>query len=75
MDKKTILETALTARNAEILQYQIDIDNFRRAIILSDKDPDLTDFSSRLRELLASSILEQKKAIIIRDVIKEQLEE
>ena len=38
-------------------------------------DPELADFVVRLEELLSSSRLEQKKATIMRDVIREQLED
>ena len=73
MTKTEILTEALKAREEEVLHYQINIDNYERAIIRAKQDPDLADFVIRLEELLSSSRLEQKKAIIMRDVIRDQL--
>lgn len=75
MNKNEILTQALAAREDEIMNYQINIDNYRRAIVKAELDPDMEEFSDKLKELLSSSIIEQKKAIIIRDVIRDQLEE
>ena len=75
MNKKETLEQALVGREDEIIGYQINIDNYTLAIPLAEADPDLVDFAENLKSLLASSIIEQKKALIIRDVIKAQLEE
>jgi hypothetical protein len=75
MDKKQILTDALQQRDVEILGYQINIDNYKLAIDLAKKDPDLESFTENLHNLLESSILEQKKAKIMYEVIKKQLEE
>ena len=75
MDKKQILTDALSQREEEILGYQINIDNYQLAIEMAKEDPDLSDFSQNLHNLLASSILEQKKAKIMYEVIKKQVEE
>jgi muramoyltetrapeptide carboxypeptidase LdcA involved in peptidoglycan recycling len=75
MDKKQILTDALSQREQEILGYQINIDNYKLAIEMAKEDPDLADFSQNLNNLLASSILEQKKAKIMYEVIKKQVEE
>jgi hypothetical protein len=75
MDKKQILTDALSQREQEILGYQINIDNYKLAIEMAKEDPDLADFSQNLHNLLASSILEQKKAKIMYEVIKKQVEE
>jgi hypothetical protein len=72
--KQDVLNQALAAREEEVLHYQINIDNYRLAIDKADQDVDLIDFAKHLRDLLSSSILEQKKAIIMRDVIRDQLE-
>ena len=74
MTKEEILRQALIAREEEVLHYQINIDNYLLAIVKADEDPDLTDFAQRLRELLSSSIIEQKKAQIMLEVIRDQLE-
>ncbi len=78
--KQKILTDALNGRNEEILHYQINIDNYTLAIAKIDAMPDderteLADFREQLSGLLKSSLLEQKKAKIIRDVIADQLEE
>ena len=75
--KKTILSDALVARQQEVLGYQINIDNYRLAIQHIDAlgDPDLLEFKERLTELLASEIIEQKKAKVILAVIEQQLAE
>ena len=75
MDKKEILTNALTQREEEILGYQINIDNYTIAIELAKEDADLAPFVQQLNELLSSSILEQKKAKIMLQVIQQQLEE
>jgi hypothetical protein len=70
-----ILSEALKAREEEILHYQINIDNYRLAIQKSKDDEDLAAFCDQLRDLLASSLLEQKKAKIMLEVIKDQIED
>lgn len=74
MTKEETLKSALQAREEEVLHYQINIENYVRAIEKSKSDPELSEFVDCLVELLASSRLEQKKATIMRDVIREQLE-
>tara|TARA_Y100000004_G_scaffold108186_1_gene121362 strand:- start:804 stop:1055 length:252 start_codon:yes stop_codon:yes gene_type:complete len=79
MDKLQTLKTALTARHDEIAEYQINIDNYTRALSKIEKEhsgkPGMEEFSAKLKELLSSSQIEQLKAIIIRDVIAEQITE
>ncbi len=82
MNKQQILSEALAARDDEITGYQINIDNYRLAIEKIAKehtgrsamDEAMQAFSNNLRELLQSSLIEQRKAQIIRDVIAAQLE-
>jgi len=76
MNKQEILEQALTARIAEVMHYQINIDNYTLAIQRIDelKDEELEEFKQRLTELLAAEKLEQKKSQVILHVIKQQLE-
>jgi hypothetical protein len=75
--KKQILESALDQRQQEVLGYQINIDNYRLAIeyIDADGDPDLDDFREQLTGLLATEMLEQKKAKVILAIIEQQLAE
>jgi hypothetical protein len=75
MTKHEILTDALTQRQDEVLGYKINIDNYRIAIDLAKKDPELTAFVQQLQELLNSSIFEQKKASIMLQVIQQQLED
>ena len=75
MSKLEILSEALKAREEEVLHYQINIDNYRLAIEKSNGDDELSEFVDRLRDLLASSLLEQKKAKIMLEVIRDQIEE
>jgi cytochrome c551/c552 len=78
MNKTQILTAALEHRNAEVFQHQINIDNYTLAIAEIDAnyadDEAIADFRARLADLLASSIVEQRKEIIMRDVIAKQLE-
>lgn len=79
MNKLETLQSALEARNDEILGYQINIDNYERAIDKINSEhadnPAMTEFRDRLSDMLISNKTEQLKAIIIRDVIADQLAE
>ena len=79
MDKKSTLLSALESREQEIFHYQIDIDNFKRAIDKIDtiyaENESLSDFREHLCNLLQANKREQLKGIIIRDVIADQLNE
>jgi hypothetical protein len=72
--RNEILTAALEARIREVTEYQVNIDNFRLAIARVGDDCALQDFRAQLEHLLASSILEQKKAQIMLEVIQSQLE-
>jgi hypothetical protein len=75
--KVSILKQALEAREEEIFSYQIDIDNFERAIkkieIEYKEDVNMQDFKANLCNLLKENKAQQAKSIIIHAVIKEQL--
>ena len=73
MDKATALADAKSYREQEVLEYQINIDNYRLAIQKAAQDPDMVEFKAQLESLLTSSILEQKKAKIMLEVVTEQL--
>ena len=77
MDKETILNDALAQRRQSVLEYQVNIDNFKAAIeevrAQHSEDTTLQPFLMQLTELLASSILEQKKEKIMLKVIEDQL--
>jgi len=75
MNKQDILKQALDARDQEVLGYQINIDNYRLAIehIKASGDKDLDEFLDQLNGLLASELLEQKKAKVMQAVIAQQI--
>jgi len=75
----TQLQTFLELRNNEVAEYQLNIDNFKRAIEKIDtqyaENQDMLDFKEQLIKLLADNQREQLKSIIMRDVIADQLAE
>lgn len=72
--QREILTSALEARERELIEYQVNIDNYRLAIEkIADDDEELQPFKEQLENLLRSSLLEQRKSTIIRDVIADQL--
>jgi hypothetical protein len=71
---KEILTTALEGRERELIEYQVNIDNYRLAIEHIGSDEELQPFREQLQGLLASSLLEQKKSQVILTVIKQQLD-
>ena len=77
-ERMKILTEAYAQRQREVMHHQINIDNYHLAIEeIETKHPEdevMLDFANRLRDLLASSIIEQAKEIIMRDVIAKQLE-
>lgn len=78
MSREQVLKDSLPAREAEVMHYQINIDNYTIALDEISKLPDderaeLSGFAEQLTELLASEKLEQKKAKIMLAVIKRQL--
>jgi len=83
MTTTEILATNLAARDEEVLGYQINIDNYRLAIAKiaiehtgdSSLDLAMQEFAQQLEENMQQNIIEQRKAIIIRDVIADQLAE
>lgn len=72
--KKEILKLALDARIKEVTEYQVNIDNYRLALERIGDDTELQAFKNQLQDLLKSSLLEQKKAKVMLDVIKSQVE-
>jgi hypothetical protein len=72
--KKEILTASLEGRKKEVTEYQINIDNFRLAIDKIGDDAELAEFKTNLQNLLKSSMLEQRKAKVMLEVIESQLE-
>jgi len=79
MKKLESLQSALDARNNEFVEYQINIDNYTRAIdkinAEHQNNPAMIEFRDRLTAMLESHKIEQLKSMIIRDVIADQLNE
>ena len=77
MTKTEILQSALAAREADVLGYQINIDNYNLAIAKINAEhqgnEDLAAFREELQQRLAEEKRQQLRTIIIRDVIADQL--
>ena len=76
-ERLTILTDAYEHRQREVMHHQININNYTLALEeIAEKHPEdevMADFAARLRDLLASSITEQRKEVILRDVMAKQL--
>lgn len=76
-ERLTILQDAFTQRNKEVLHHQINIDNYRLALEeIEEKHPNcphMAEFGKHLTHLHDTSVIEQAKEIIMRDVIAKQL--
>jgi transcriptional regulator CtsR len=72
--KTQMLTDALAGRIREVTEYQVNADNFRLAIERIGDDKELQEFKSQLQSLLDSTILEQRKAQIMLEVIQSQVE-
>jgi hypothetical protein len=77
-ERLKMLTDAHEYRQREVMHHQINIDNYALALEeIAEKHPEekvMLEFANQLRNLLASSIVEQAKEIIMRDVIAKQLE-
>ncbi len=76
-ERLKILGDAKEYRIREIMQHQINIDNYQISIEVIKKDyPEdlaMLEFAERLQELLASSIIEQRKEKVLLAAITSQL--
>lgn len=77
--REEILTASLEARIQEVMHYQINIDNYVIALeeigkLPPDERAELSAFTEQLRTLLTSEKLEQKKAQIMLNVLKRQVE-
>lgn len=77
-EREEILRSGAEQREREIMHYQINIDNYRLAIADIEAnhvdDVPMQDFAIALREMLASSRIEQAKEQIMLKAINGQLE-
>lgn len=71
--QREILVAAEEMRQKEVIEYQVNIDNYVLAIEHIGDDADLAEFKNHLQSLLESSRKEQKKAQILLTVIQAQL--
>lgn len=76
--REEILSMSLEGREQEVMNYQINIDNYALALeeianLPPDERNELSNFAEQLRTLLTSERLEQKKAKIMLAVIKKQV--
>lgn len=76
--REEILAMSLDARIQEVMHYQINIDNYAIALneigkLSQEEQAELSEFAGQLRTLLASEKLEQKKAKLMLQVIKQQV--
>ena len=76
--REEILAMSLEGRVQEVMNYQINIDNYALALeeignLSPDERNELSEFTEQLRTLLTSEKLEQKKAKIMLAVIKKQV--
>ena len=76
-EKIQILTQAIESRKKEIMEYQINIDNYVFAIQDIEQngagDADLIAFKANLEELLSSTKREQSKSKIILKALEAQL--
>jgi chromosome segregation ATPase len=76
--REQILAEALESREQEIMHYQINIDNYTLALdeiskMSLEEKADISDFADNIRNLLVSEKKEQKKAKLMYEVIKRQV--
>ena len=76
--REEILQTNLDARKQEVMHYQINIDNYTLALaniaaMAADERSALLVFADQLTGLLASERMEQKKAKVMLEVLRQQL--
>jgi len=76
--REEIITSALEAREQEVMHYQINIDNYAIALqeinsLPIDEQVELSAFVDQLKTLLATEKLEQKKAKIMLNVMKQQV--
>lgn len=76
--REEILQMSLEARIQEVMHYQINIDNYAIALehiagLPQSEQTELAPFADQLKNLLASEKLEQKKAKVMFEVLKQQV--
>lgn len=77
--REEILRNALVGREHEVMQYQINIDNYTIALqeiekMSVEERAEIASFADHLRKLLASEKAEQRKASLMLHVLKKQVD-
>ena len=76
-ERMDILSQGAEHRRREIMHYQINIDNYLLALAEIEQnhtdDADMAEFANNLRDLLSSSLREQRKEQIMLTVIEKQV--
>lgn len=76
-ERTKILRSSVIERRQSVMNYQINIDNFRLAIEKIEAEhsekPHMVKFAEHLKDLMRSSIEEQDKEAIILEVIEQQI--
>jgi len=70
--RKEMLMNNLDARKREVMDYQINIENFQLALKEIENDSSMNEFKQRIEQLLAEHIREHKKASIMLKVLEVQ---
>ena len=70
--RKELLLTNLEARRKEVMDYQINIENFQLALKEIENDSSMNEFRQRLEQLLMEHIREHKKSSVMLKVLEVQ---
>jgi len=70
--RKELLVTNLEARRKEVMDYQINIENFQLALKEIENDSSMNEFRQRLEQLLMEHIREHKKSSVMLKVLEVQ---
>lgn len=70
--RKELLLTNLEARRKEVMDYQINIENFQLALKEIENDSSMHEFRQRLEQLLMEHIREHKKSSVMLKVLEAQ---
>lgn len=71
--RQELLQNAFESRTREVVEYEVNIANYRDAIARIKDDPDMQEFKTVLEGLLQSSIVECRKAQLMLDVVADQV--
>lgn len=72
--KQQVIADNITARENEIAVYDINIANYEHVIAATEGDPEMAEFSQQLRERIAGERHERRKAELVLNALKSQVE-